>query len=908
MIRLAHHFALRPARFSGRFWRVMVCMLSFARMPAAEAATSAAGKDEAPASPVKSVELLANDTYESREKATRELWVMGEKAMPYLEAAATDADPERARRARILIHKINLGITPDTSPEIVAQVSAYEQAKGQEKIGFLYKLREMNAWKQVLKLYSLETDQSLLGSLRDVVEGVAVVAARVEIAAGRLDEAYSLLELAPADAQGMIGLAAFREAYGVPDSRSAGRFERSERLWQLARLRVAGRYAEAAREAEAAGEPVLAAGMHLLEGDPLPWLQVMPQHGSNPTVQRLYAQLAVRRWSGEEISANAIASIRRSTAGKGNDTFRGVALGALAMLGYGAEVDAAMMDAEESGKWTAFRHFESLERIPDALQVIGLDPANPDFGAFVERKMKAVLTHSGDGESTLRELADMISFLERRGVDNVVQEHFDLGFKTLAEKDADLFLRFVTFLIAEETHGIPATAPVLRCAAAFAGDDDAKWESVVASATHENEVARVWWGWLGEMEPQIARPARLDDLLVLLRLGADPGNHRARLLEMAWKAVDAAKEEDKLDLLRRLADLSISSNDVATGLRALRPFWEKDEGKYVIYYDMFLSAAGEWTECASIWQPLVAKYPIQPELHARLAVALRHIGREAEASEQDRMALRLALGDGQAGDQIAAIYASGGDFELAMLWWKKVMAETKPETQANSAPYTGPWMLALENYGENALREGKWKEAAALGEVIALRTIEVIASRAIATDTVQQIPAAAYRLRLNADLPRAMVWLRKDKPKAMEILRSCHQLLASDGSLADRFFPAMKEAGLRAEHDAWFEDSWGRLTESIKNYPACDNTRNTAAWLAARSVRHLDEAEALERAALKANPSNAAYMDTMADVQFAKGDRAKALEWSQRSLLLDPLDIQIRAQNARFRKAPLPEK
>lgn len=850
---------------------------------------AAADKGETSVPPARWVDHLADDSYEAREKATRELWEIGEKALPYLEAAVRDHDPERAKRARLLVRKINLGITPDTSPEILSLVSEYEHAKGQDKVRIIFKLRERNAWKQVLKLYSLETSQSVLGSLREAVEGVWVLAARPEIVAGRLDAARALLELAPADAQGMIALAEFRDACGVPESQSAGRFERTGGLWQMARHRAAGRYAEAARDAEAAGEPALAAALHLLDGDPLPWLGQVPVRPGNTTIRRAYAQLAARRWSGEPLSGQDLVPLRQSLAGN----LRWPALESLALLGCGDEVDAVMRESPEGGKWQAFRHFESLERVPEALRVLGLDPAKPDFGPLIERTLKTVLEHPGEEEGTARELSDVVSFLERRGFQDVVLGHFDPGFKAMAEKDPDSFLRIVNGLIAEPAQGIAIPAPVLRCATFFAGEDDAKWEALVASATAENDVARTWWRWLAELEPQAARSARLESLMVLLRVGSDPGDRRSRLLEKAWKAVDAAKEEDKSELLKRLVDLAMVSKDAVTGVRAIRPVWKNGDDDNTSIYLMFLSATGDWKQCAGIWHWLVEKYPAQPDMHAHAAAALRHIGREAEAAEQDRLARCLALGDGEAGLRIASAYAIGGDFGRAMLWWKKVMAETRPGLTLN-----GPWSKSLAYDADFALRQGKWKEAAALGEAVALLNL--------GEAVIQSPTVACYRYRLNADLPRAMLLLRADKPKAIAILRSCQQLLASDGSLADQFFPALRAAGLRAEHDTWFEESWSRLAASIKAYPACDNTRNTAAWLAARSCRRLDEAEAQARQALKMNPVNAAYLDTMAEIHFSKGDRAKALEWSDRSLLLDPLDIEIRAQNERFRSAPLP--
>ena len=104
--------------------------------------------------------------------------------------------------------------------------------------------------------------------------------------------------------------------------------------------------------------------------------------------------------------------------------------------------------------------------------------------------------------------------------------------------------------------------------------------------------------------------------------------------------------------------------------------------------------------------------------------------------------------------------------------------------------------------------------------------------------------------------------------------------------------------GLIKEHDEWFRISWDRMTAVLAKFPDSDNTCNTAAWLASRAQRKLDEAEKLLHHALAANPEQSAYLDTMAEIQFAKGNREKALEWSAQAINFMP-DGQHAAPPAR---------
>jgi tetratricopeptide (TPR) repeat protein len=90
-------------------------------------------------------------------------------------------------------------------------------------------------------------------------------------------------------------------------------------------------------------------------------------------------------------------------------------------------------------------------------------------------------------------------------------------------------------------------------------------------------------------------------------------------------------------------------------------------------------------------------------------------------------------------------------------------------------------------------------------------------------------------------------------------------------------------------------------------YPMDDNIRNSAAWLAARSIRRLDDAEKQSLEALRLRPNQAAYLDTMAEIWFARGNREKALEWSAKSIQSEPGTSALREQYYRFKDGEFPQ-
>ena len=124
--------------------------------------------------------------------------------------------------------------------------------------------------------------------------------------------------------------------------------------------------------------------------------------------------------------------------------------------------------------------------------------------------------------------------------------------------------------------------------------------------------------------------------------------------------------------------------------------------------------------------------------------------------------------------------------------------------------------------------------------------------------------------------------------------------------MADFFFPAVRQAGLIQDHDRWFSRSWQAFGQVLKQFPESANSQNTAAWFASRAQRQLDEAEAQLKKALKKYPEQPAYLDTMAEIQFARGKRKDAVKWSRKAILLAPTETELRKQFHHFRHDPMP--
>jgi tetratricopeptide (TPR) repeat protein len=860
------------------------------------------GKPEVPGKePEALITELADESFRVREKATQDIWKLGDSVLPLLREAAESEDPERAIRARELLRKIQLHITPDTDPSIIALVERYGATTSiDEKRELLGKMRGKRAWRQMLKLFAAETDAEIRGKIQATMGGIAVRAARERLLLNDADGAREFLELAPADSAGLLALADFHRSHGTLEQeleRARALDTPNSHAWQLALHRAAGDIDAARQSALAAGEQRVAAALAALAGDPLPWLRDFAEEGQSDSVAESYARAVSQRWLGNKARSSDLELLLKGL-GSRNISLRSGALSALFLLG---EVETAEQAFAKSNPFAAFRHFETLERVPEALEAIGLDPKDPDYKTWVVSQINPLMADDiedqHEASSFSEQLAAMANFLERRGLHAEAREAFAEPMARMAEKDSDAFLDLLGSLFgtSETLKGAPMLAKEI--AVAWIGEHEERWDDIVATVFGDDDATRAWWSWLELLAPESSRAERLDAMLALHAIGNDPRQLRRKWLDLAWEQVSKTPKGLRDPLLVRIFELSSMTGDVVTALRAWdgmpqeerdKTFWEQ--------MIVFLSAEDRWDDVAELLLKQIAtvveaKQEPGANLHAYAAAALRMAGREEEAAVHDAWVDKLTLGSALLAIHAGNAYAFGRDYERAAEWWERAALYVDPAARE--------FLLAIKMHSDVLLEQGRWLETAS--------TAEVLARGYASSEYRMENPLLFMRQRLQADLARAFSIVDDDRERAMNLLEQCHRTFIADGSLADHFFPGLRKMGLLKEHDAWFDVTWQRMEEIIKTYPKSDNTRNTAAWFASRALRKVDEGEAHLKVALDLNPDQPAYLDTMAEIHFARGNREKALEWSQIAVNLAPEDVQLRRQQERFRSEPFPQ-
>ena len=128
--------------------------------------------------------------------------------------------------------------------------------------------------------------------------------------------AREFLEMAPADAAGLLALAEFHRSHGTLERRVGAReSDREPQVHSLAARAAPGGGQSRCRPGcrHRGGGTRLAAAMSALAGDPLPWLRGLPEGFEEDASAAAYAAVAIRRWLGQKVRSSDLEAAGRRT-------------------------------------------------------------------------------------------------------------------------------------------------------------------------------------------------------------------------------------------------------------------------------------------------------------------------------------------------------------------------------------------------------------------------------------------------------------------------------------------------------------------------------------------------------------------------------------------------------------------
>jgi len=163
-------------------------------------------------------------------------------------------------------------------------------------------------------------------------------------------------------------------------------------------------------------------------------------------------------------------------------------------------------------------------------------------------------------------------------------------------------------------------------------------------------------------------------------------------------------------------------------------------------------------------------------------------------------------------------------------------------------------------------------------------------------------PRSTLSYLIDAEITKAKIEILNKKPdKAQERIQKLQEINSSDSSMLEDIYQLLVDAGNEEGANQIFKTTYEVSQSTINRFPNHGQHNNNHAWLLSRCGKQLDEALIHAEKAVKLEPKNGAFLDTLAEVHFQLGNRPKAIEISEKAVQLLGDDIQVKRQLERFR-------
>lgn len=815
------------------------------------------------------VRQLGDDDFKVREKASAFLWNAGRPAEKALQQAARSDDIEVARRAKDILQKFKYGIFPDTPEEVVKLIRQYRSGDANAKntaASELLKLGRPGA-AAVGRLLASEEDAGVRQSLSVQIGREATQAAGAMLAQGNVAAAEDLLEmgLASGVSSGFRNYAAYQLLRGQLDGaikRYAGPAGRGDKhaAEVLAYLyRAKGDLKSAGQAAEMSGKAELVEAILLELGDWPALARVVTARKDDlvePGVKALYYRLA-----GNSAAADAELRKLHSPAGPG---------GGAPVLGSGASAPAlffndrpqeaiAVLGANQ--RWAeAFEFLTHQLKLREANELAAKGgPTSPDDAFRLELLQARLLHQLGDRDKARQRLAALVGKAKSETGDqlpSVLEAEYQLGLKDEALE---------------------------HCGAALAADGE--HTHLLKHVFPKGAAAEVWWKFFRKKFPAEAPAATLKRVRAFLD-EKKPGPEFTGLVREAERDAAAVPAEQREPWLEALADVcqAAGADELARDFREKAARASGTAEAWAKLGD-FLAERKHWRAAAEAYERACEKDPKQAAALYLRGWALVSSDRTEEGRTLMDRANWRPLADESARWALAEALAKHGLADDA---------ERQRDLIRRTGEFQSKEVTNVRNHdGEEALARKDYEQAAVSGErvmLIVLQTnLQFVKSRAYLS-----VPCGVHRNRALADLKAGRF------EEARKEVGRCLDLLPGDIDLAVQLVPELARHGRDQDADDLFEKVFAVHARLCADYPNSAWCHNNLAWLSARCRRRLDEGLEHSRKAVELTPKHAGNLDTLAEVYFQRGDKAKAVELMKQCIDLDPKHQYFRKQLKRF--------
>jgi predicted Zn-dependent protease len=836
---------------------------------------------------------LGDNDFEARQAASKRLWEAGQAAEAPLREALKAGDPEVVRRARELLDKFKWGIYPDTQAKIVQLIQQYQSGNDEENSArteaITKLLEEGNVGCAALgKIIRAEENPAartgLIATIADEYPR-ALPAALANRNSTALEDLLEQCALAEPDAR-VYNYAAYCLLRGRLENRikyfantPAGVDVDAMQKTLVHLLRVKGDFAKARKVADKDEE--LLTRLLIQERD---WKTLAKRKPADDASREdLVVHAAHCRLSGDTKTANEVLDSLRKLVEPNADTPPDGSDPELPYVAKALLLNDRAKDAMELLTKGA-KHNQNVEmavqvlaaqqRFKEAFELLDNVPGTGAEGTrsidLLRARMLIQLGDRDEAATICKKLA------EKLGPDDVLislvpllEDEYRAGMKELAQKQ---LLKALEPLLAN-----PDRAVYVELFEIFfpqQGNIAALWwEALVGAQNLDRDrkvnVAALWKQLQGIMT------GKADDLPKLLE-------------EMSSRTADLAENE------REPFYFALAHAAQASGRKKdAQAYLEKACAAEATNPQAFMKL-GDHHAAQETWEKAADAYRRGAEKHRGNAVlaylygwALTKDGHADEGKKQIELAHMIPLGSPE----------RRFDFMQELLrrdFADDARRERELVLQIDDtmSRYTAE---ALRREAIDAIVKKEYLKAAEFSDASMLRVHNQSINFAVSS-AYFQIPQQTHRLRARGLL---------DQGKIEEALKEADYCLANypgDIEVPILLTEVLEKKGRKKEAEQIYSKVLGVMKKFCEQYPKSGWGHNTLAWQCACCRRDLEDGLKHAQKANDLSPDNAGYLDTLAEIHFQMGNKAKALEVARKCAGLEPKRAYFRKQLKRIEK------
>jgi predicted Zn-dependent protease len=347
-----------------------------------------------------------------------------------------------------------------------------------------------------------------------------------------------------------------------------------------------------------------------------------------------------------------------------------------------------------------------------------------------------------------------------------------------------------------------------------------------------------------------------------------------------------------VDFQRQQGYLYLRAGDAEKARAAFKHLVELDprDTRAEFYLAESLNDLSQFEEADRVYHRLLEKTPDDPDLLASLG--LSQVGERKW--DEAKQSFLLVLGNTQTPDNLTALART----QIAYISLQKGQ-------YTEAVEYAKPAMVFRDKVNGQAIniavdalkKEKKYAEAVNLlsplsakypaDPVISARYVEML-MRAGDHDKAQQLAAAQAKLGPKNSVAIAEAYAQNDQfPEAITLLKGALQTYASDVDLQFELATAYERSGEGAVAEKMF-------LEILKAHPDHTSTLNYLGYMYAEAGTNLDRAADMLNHAVRLEPRNGAYVDSLGWVYFRQGKLDLAEKYLTDATHLLPHDATVR--------------